>query len=300
MKRRWRPSGRTLRNWLYAYVFLAPWLVGFFLLVLYTLERSFFFSRHDIRITPVGMMFIPQGFGNYLALIQDTLFVQYLVAFSIQSILQTPVIVSFALIISVMLNKKIAARGLFRGLFFLPVIIATGPVMAELTGIGAATIPAVNQAAIAGALSFIPPMILEPIVDLFGMLIMILWNSGIQILIFLAALQKISSEQYEAAKIDGAGGWECFWKITAPAIKPMVFLNAIYTVVWLATSGQNPVINLLAFYMHSGHFGFGYASAAAWFYSLLVLLLLGICWLMLREKKEKLPKFEKRLEKRNW
>jgi len=199
-----------------------------------------------------------------------------------------------------LLNGKIRFRGLFRGLFFLPVIIATGPVMNELTGIGAATVPAVNTAAIAGAIDFLPPMVWEPVVSLFGQLIMILWNSGIQILIFLAALQKISSEQYEAAKIDGASGWECFWKITAPAIRPMVFLNAIYTVVWLATSGQNPVINQIAVFMHGAGHGYGYASAAAWLYSGLVLLILGVCWLLLREPKEKLPKVEKRLAKRNW
>lgn len=295
-----RPSGRKLRNWMYAYFFLAPWIVGFFVLVLYTLERSFFYSRNIIRITPLGLVFIPHGFENYRDLLQNTFFIQNLVSFTIQSVFQTPVIVSFALIISILLNGKIRMRGIFRGIFFLPVIIATGPVMNELAGIGAATVPAVNTAAIAGALSFLPPMVQEPIVGLFGQLIMILWNSGIQILIFLAALQKISVEQYEAAKIDGASGWECFWKITAPAIKPMVFLNAIYTVVWLATGGTNPVITQLAFFMHSGHHGYGYASAAAWLYSILVLLLLFVCWLVLREKREKLPKLVKTLAKRNW
>jgi len=293
-------SGRTLRNWAYAYIFLLPWLVGFFVLVLYTLQQSFLYSRHEIRITPMGLVLIPHGLENYRDLLQNTFFIQNLVSFAITTVLQTPVIVSFALIIAILLNGKIRMRGLFRGVFFLPVIIATGPVMNELAEIGAATVPAVNTAAIAGALSFLPPMVQEPVVGLFGQLIMILWNSGIQILIFLAALQKISSEQYEAAKIDGASGWECFWKITAPAIKPMVFLNAIYTVVWLATGGQNPVIDQLAFFMQSGHHGYGYASAAAWIYSGLVLLLLGVCWVLLHEKKEKIKMAEKRLAKRNW
>lgn len=299
-RRRFGLSGRRLRNWMYAYIFLTPWLVGFFVLVLYTLQQSFYFSRNVIRITPMGLVFIPHGFDNYRDLVQNTFYIQNLVSFGIQAVLQTPVIVSFALIIAILLNGKIRARGLFRGVFFLPVIIATGPVMNELADIGAATVPAVNTAAIAGALAFMPPMMQEPIVGLFAQLIMILWNSGIQILIFLAALQKISTDQYEAAKIDGASGWECFWKITAPAIKPMVLLNAIYTIVWLATGGQNPVISQLAFFMHSGHYGFGYASAAAWVYSIIVLLLLGIAWLMLRERKEKLPKLVKTLAKRSW
>ena len=300
-KKKRRFSGRTLRSWMYAYIFLAPWVIGVFLLVLYPLFNSFHFSLHDIRIMPTGMLFIPEGFNNYHDLIVlNTFFIQSLITFIVQSLLQVPIIVAFALIIAILLNARIVVRGLFRGVFFLPVIIATGPVMNELIGQGAATVPTVNTVAIAGALSFLPPMVLEPVVSLFGQLIMILWNSGVQILIFLAALQKISPEQYEAAKIDGGSGWECFWKITAPAIKPMVFLNSIYTVVWLAVSGQNPVIGQIAAFMQGAHHGYGYASAAAWIYSGLIMILLGICWILFAERKEKPEKLVKILEKKTY
>ncbi|MCL2015134.1 MAG: sugar ABC transporter permease, partial [Defluviitaleaceae bacterium] len=187
-----------------------------------------------------------------------------------------------------------------------PVIIATGPVMNELISEGVATVPAVNTAAVGAALSFLPPMVANPIIGLFAQLIMVLWNSGVQILIFLAALQKLSPEQYEAAKIDGGSAWECFWKITMPAIMPMIFLNVVYTVVWLANSEQNPVINIIVSRMFAGPMaaggmpgGYGHASAQAWVYSVVILLILGLCWALLHERKEKPKKEVKWLAKSN-
>jgi ABC-type sugar transport system permease subunit len=294
-------SGRTRRNWLYAYIFLLPWLIGIFALVIVPLFNSASFSFNTVRLTPRGMVFQNVGWQNYHNLfVLDTSFVQNLIGFVVQTFIQTPVIVSFALIIAILLNMRVVGRGLFRSVFFLPVIIATGPVMNELVAQGAATVPTVNLAAIYNAISFMPYWVVDPIVTLFGRLIMILWNSGVQILIFLAALQKVSPELYEAAKIDGGSAWECFWKITAPTIKPMVFLNSIYTVIWLATSNQNVMINLIYDSMYASNRGYGYASAQAWTYSAVILLLLSICWLLFREKRDKKYKEVKRLPKRNW
>jgi len=305
---RFKLSGRTRRNWIYAYLFLAPWLVGVFMLLLYPMWQSFQFSRADVRFPPQGMVMFPLGWDNYSNIFAlDTVFQAGLVSFVVQLIPQVAIIVSFALIISMLLNGRIRARGFFRGIFFLPVIIATGPVMNELIAEGVATVPAVNTAAIASAMDFMPPMVAEPIIGLFTQLIMILWNSGVQILIFLAALQKISPDQYEAAKIDGASGWECFWKITAPALRPMLFLNVIYTVVWLANSDQNPIITMIHARMIAGVLGpggmpggYGHASAMAWIYSLVVLLIIGLCWLILRERNEKDAPEVKRLEQKSY
>jgi ABC-type sugar transport system permease subunit len=271
------------------------------MLVVYPLVNSVSFSFNSVRVTPRGMVFQNVMFKNYSDLfVLDTSFTQSLIGFAVQTLMQTPIIVSFALIIAILLNGRVAARGLFRSVFFLPVIIATGPVMNELVSQGAATVPTVNTAAIGSAIAFLPNWFSEPIVSLFSRLIMILWNSGVQILIFLAALQKVSPELYQAAKIDGGSGWECFWKITVPTIKPMVFLNAIYTVIWLATSSQNEMISTIYDSMYASNRGYGYASAQAWTYAAAILLLLGVCWLLLHEKKEKPVKEVKRLRRRNW
>ena len=123
-----------------------------------------------------------------------------------------------------------------------------------------------------------------------------LWNSGVQILIFIAGLQKVPKSMYEAARIDGASGWESFWKITLPVIKPMILLNTIYTIVFLATGGQNEIITMIydnMFYAIAGR-GYGYAAAMAWVYTLIIGIALCIAFLLLREKSDKKVVYESR------
>jgi ABC-type sugar transport system permease subunit len=119
-------------------------------------------------------------------------------------------------------------------------------------------------------------------------MIMILWYSGVQILIFLSALQKVDPALYEAAKIDGGSGWECFWKITLPTIKPMILLNAVYTVIFLSGNEQNRLINMIESAMFSGtkEKGYGYASAMAWMYALIVTMVVALFFLLLGSKKD--------------
>lgn len=122
-----------------------------------------------------------------------------------------------------MLNQPIKGKGFFRLIFFLPVIIVSGPILGMLNAEGAGSITALDTQAITDAISgFLPAALAKPISSIFENMITILWYSGVQILIFLSALQKIDPSQYEAAKIDGGSGWECFWKITLPTIKPMI------------------------------------------------------------------------------
>jgi ABC-type sugar transport system permease subunit len=126
---------------------------------------------------------------------------------------------------------------------------------------------------------------------------MILWYSGVQILIFLSALQKIDSSLYEAAKIDGGSGWECFWKITMPTIKPMIVLNAVYTVIFRSNNEQNAIINYIETNMFQANKGYGYASAMAWAYSVVVAVLVGLVALVLVTRKDAYDKMVKKFKK---
>lgn len=95
--------------------------------------------------------------------------------------------------------------------------------MNMLVSEGASTIPSMNTQVIVNAIStFLPASIAASIGEIFSNMIMILWYSGVQILIFLSALQKVDPSLYEAAKMDGGSGWECFWKITLPTIKNFI------------------------------------------------------------------------------
>ena len=130
-------------------------------------------------------------------------------------------------------------------------------------------------------------------------MVTILWYSGVQILIFLSSLQKIDPAMYEAAKIDGGSGWECFWKITLPTIKPMILLNLVYTIVFISNNDTNPIIGLIKNAMFSGtkEKGYGYASAMAWLYSVVVLLIVGIFALLFMAKKDVYAKQVKKAKK---
>lgn len=292
-----RFTKRRVREWLYGYAFILPWIIGLVIFFLYSAGQSVNYALSDVKLTnPIQVIY--WGFTNFVnVFVTDSEFPVAIAGFAVELVMQVPIIVSFALIIALLLNAKIKARGLFRVLFFLPVIIATGPVMDELTAQGVASVPMVSQASFMSAISGALPMWLaEPINSLFSSLILILWNSGVQILIFIAGLQKVPKAMYEAAYIDGASAWESFWKITLPVVKPMVLLNAVYTIIALATGGQNEIIAMIynnMFYAIAGR-GFGYAAAMAWVYTLLIGVALAVAFLLLKEKSDRNVVYESR------
>lgn len=289
-----RPKGKLgkleKRQALAGWAFISPWLIGVVLFMLYPLAQSFYYMWFNIRITPLKTVYTYVGTGNFTQIwLEDPQFPQQIVTYLWQTIVQVPIIVVFALMIAIMLNGKIRFKGFFRLIFFLPVIIVSGPVMNMLVDEGAASIPSMNIQSIVSAFDmFLPYSVAESVGEIFSNMIMILWYSGVQILIFLSALQKIDPALYEAAKIDGGGGWECFWKITLPTIKPMILLNAVYSVIFLSSNEQNELINMIETAMFSGtkERGYGYASAMAWMYSLIVTLIVLLFFLLLGSKKD--------------
>ncbi|PXW92976.1 carbohydrate ABC transporter membrane protein 1 (CUT1 family) [Streptohalobacillus salinus] len=277
------------RETLYGYFFILPWLVGFLGLVLYPMIQSFYYSLNSMRITPTGLRFIYVGFNNYLDVwLQDMFFITELGGFAVDTLIRIPVIVVFALVIAMLLNQDVKFKGLFRTIFFLPVIVASGPVINQLVDQGATAIPMLNLDVVMNILTmFLPNYLAEVVGGLFNQIITILWYSGVQILLFLAALQKIDPNLYEAAKIDGGSSWECFWKITLPTIKPIILINLVYTLISLANSGQNPIIDLIYANMFNATRGYGFASAMAWMYAILITFMLAVIVLVFRERKSK-------------
>lgn len=283
------------------FIFMIPWFIGAAVFLAYPLGSSFWYALNNIRSTPLGNQFTFVGQGNFTQiLIQDPDFLVKLVDYLTSTILSTPIIVVFALIIAMMLNMRIKGKGFFRLIFFLPVIIVSGPILGMLTAEGAGSVSAIDSQAISSAIgSVLPSMLAEPIADVFSNMVTTLWYSGVQILIFLSGLQKIDKSVYEAAKIDGGSGWECFWKITLPNLKPLMLLNTVYTIVFISGNSQNPIITLIQNSMFSGtkEKGYGYASAMAWLYSIVVLLLVGIFALLLATRKDQYEKQVKRAKK---
>lgn len=292
-------SKRRLREWGYGYLFISPWIAGVSIFFVYAMIRSLRFSFSKVVLggtAGVTLEPLDNFFQNYINVFTTEVnFPITLGSFAISLVLQLPIIISFSLIIALLLNSKIKCRGVFRMIFFLPVIIATGPVMNMLTAQGVASVPMMNDGSLAAIFAGLPQFLLDPLTELFNSLIIILWNAGIQILIFLSGLQKVSKTLYEAAKIDGASGWESFWKITLPIVKPMILLNSIYTVVTLATGGTNEIIELIYTVTNAPTKGYAYGMAMSWIYTLIIGVILVIVFLLFKEKSDKKVKYEKKL-----
>ncbi|MBC1232619.1 sugar ABC transporter permease [Listeria booriae] len=260
------------------YLFILPWIVGFLIFTAFPIIYSIYLSFFKVTITTRGIQTVFVKFQNFQqAFTGDIDFLNKVWTFTKEIFIAVPLIVILALIIAILLNQDIKFRGFFRTIFFLPVIIASGPVLTKLMGQGITSIPAVKesfiyQMALDNSDFFLAPVLIY----ILDNTIVLLWFSGVQILIFIAALQKMDPQAYEAAKIDGASTWEIFWKITLPSLYPMIFVNIIYTTVMYSVSTLNPVIDHIKVNMFKLQSGFGYSSALSWIYFVIISLILLI------------------------
>ncbi|MDO9628302.1 MAG: sugar ABC transporter permease [Acholeplasmataceae bacterium] len=275
-----RKMSRALRENLIGYSFIGIWIVGFFIFMLYPFISSLVYSMSEVRILGSGIdiqFHWFENFKNIFKIEEGFQFIEALISFLQEIVFQVPIIIVFSVLIAVLLNQPLKGRGMFRSIFFLPVIISSGPVINELITQGA------GGAAIFESYGFITiientlnPGLAAPIINVFSEIIIIFWFSGVQILIFLAGLQKVDRQIYEAARVDGAGPWESFWKITLPSLSTLVFINIIYTIVLLSTFSENAVIISIKSNMFNINTGYGMASAMAWVYFIIVMLMIGI------------------------
>lgn len=271
-----KPYGMTLqqRNSLKGYAFLSPWILGFLTFVAYPIVYAVILSFNQIRLQPTGTEYTFKGFFFYdFALNQNTSFRTALTAQVTMICYMTPIILVFSLIIALLLNGKFAGRAFFRGAFFMPVIIMSGPAISQL--LTKYTVDFSEDSPIVfDFLASLPAPLADPAKYVLDNLVLILWFCGVQILIFLAGLQSIGSDLYEAASIDGAGGWEKFWKITLPHLSPLILISGVYTVIDIANYSRGAVNMLINEQIFHQKYLYSYSSAMAWMYFLVVALLL--------------------------
>jgi ABC-type sugar transport system permease subunit len=197
----------------------------------------------------------------------------------------------FSFFIAVILNQEFRGRIIMRAIFFLPLITTGGVVMRIISGDGLA------QSMMSGTggsslfqVTSIQDMLLDSgipheittfifgfINDIFGLI----WKSGIQILLLLAGLQTISPSMYEAASIDGATGWETFWKITLPSLYPVLTLALVYTVIDSFVDTTNPIMNSIISSAQS--LNFGVSSALCWVYFAVIAVVVGLIFIILKK-----------------
>lgn len=234
-------------------VFILPWFAGFVLFYVRSLIQTFQFSFSELKVNPGVGGYTLKGVGleNYLyAFTVHGSFKQTLTSSVGNMLIDVPLIIFFSLFMAIMLNKNFKGRGIVRAIFFLPVILNSEALTAAISlsetmmngGIA-------NQAkelteGMSGNMALdldtlinmfvnfgIPTKLLDYVMTAAGRVTDIISASGVQIIIFIAALQAIPSSMYEVAKIEGATGYETFWKVTFPMVMPHIITNVVYTIV---------------------------------------------------------------------
>lgn len=264
------------------YSFLIPWLIGLSILFVIPMVYSLIISFSSINsMSSFDMDFA--GLDNYKeALLGDVNFVGYFGGSVVNAIVDPILILAFSLLIAYLLNKKIKFRGVFRLVFFLPVILGSGFIMEQVLGqnVQEQAVKVVSEVLLSGELTKnIPYSVIKVIQTFLQKITVILWSSGVQIVLFIGGFQGISEFTYEAARIDGAGEWEQFWLITFPLLAPTTLLVAIYTIVDSFASASNEAL----VYIVDRAFGankYELAAAMGWMYFgftfILVLIVYGI------------------------
>jgi oligogalacturonide transport system permease protein len=284
MKNRMRLNMRT-RHYVEGYSFIAIWVIGFLLFLAIPLARSLYYSFHKMVITKTGLQASYIGLKNFRdAFTTDVDFVPRLISTISSMLLQLPLILIFAMFGAILLNRPIWGRTMFRGIFFLPVIIASGAVLQKLIDSRATTMPIFAQYDLFSILiQYVPAQILLPLLQALDALTLVMWDSGVQILIFLAGLQSISISLYEAAKCDGATPWESFWKITFPMITPMILVNTLFSIVNSFTKVNNRVMQYISDAVFKKT-NYGYAAALGWVYFLIIFLIILLVFFLFRNR----------------
>ncbi|HCL02468.1 MAG TPA: sugar ABC transporter permease [Lachnoclostridium phytofermentans] len=232
-------------------LFISPWLIGFIIFYLRSLIMTIRFGMSVATIEDggVGYTLTYTGLANFKELFTShPTFKQVLTSSMLDMVVDIPLIIFFSIFVALLLNKKFKGRTFVRAVLFLPVILNSEAIQqaialsTQLIGGGIASAPDEIISATSTGVNIdyylnlfrdiaIPDAVFEYIIGAASRISSIITASGVQIIIFIAALQAVPSSLYEVAKIEGATGYETFWKVTFPMIMPLILTNIVYTVV---------------------------------------------------------------------
>ncbi|WP_420113643.1 carbohydrate ABC transporter permease [Pseudactinotalea sp.] len=276
MRSEGRRRGRTRgREALAAYAFLLPWFGGVVVLTAGPLIASLYlsFTNFDLLQAPDWV-----GLGNYANLLNDSRFLTSLGVTFTYVFLGVPLQLAFALAVAMLLNQKVRGLAIFRSVYYLPSLLGGSVAVAVMwrqlfggTGV-------INQVLGAFGISA-PNWIADPRFALYTLVILHVWQFGSAMVIFLAGLQQVPADLYDAAAVDGASKWQQLLRITIPMITPVIFFNLVlgvinsfqaFTSAYIVSGGTGGPLDSTLFYTlylyQQGftNFQMGYASAMAW------------------------------------
>lgn len=275
---------RLLQENLTSYAFLTPWLIGFFALTLYPMFYSLYlsFTQFNIRQPPQWV-----GLRNYIVMFtgseqfprDERFFNSLLVTFKFV-FTSVPLKLLFALAVAMLMNKKLKLIGMYRALYYIPTLLGGSVAIAVLWRrifAGDGLLNLILERLF--HLTDLPAWISNPKYSLSTLILLAVWQFGSPMIIFLAGLQQIPKEYYEASSVDGAGKVRQFIWITLPSLSPIIFFNLVmqmisafqsFTQAFIVSNGSGGPLDSTMFYslyLYIKGFGFsemGYAAAMAW------------------------------------
>jgi multiple sugar transport system permease protein len=287
-----RISPTTVRNTIAGLLFASPWIAGLLLFYAYPIAAAFYFSFHDYNGLQAARFV---GLENYTFMLsgQDPVFWTSVYNTLYYAVVAIPLGIVWALTLALLLNLNIRGQAIYRTIYFLPVLVpdvALSIVWVQMFNPQYGTVNTLIE--------FIPKLLGHPIAGPGWLasqvwakptlVLLNLWLAGQNMLIYLAGLQDVPQDLYDAAAVDGANWWQRLWHVTIPMITPVIFFNLItsligtlqfFTIPYVLTGGLGTPANALMFYSMLLYrqafvfFKFGVASAMAWLMFLAALVL---------------------------
>lgn len=278
---------------MYGRMFILPWEIGFVIFFLIPLAQSllFVFSKVSIGAENFETAWYGMGNINYVLYTHST-YMDNLVESLTSFTYSIPLVVALSLIVAVLLNQKFKGRVVFRSIFFLPVIIATGVVMTYIQGDAAAEAmragggeagpsSGVDVTAILQGMN-LSTEITDFLLGFVNSIFNLFWDCGVQIVLFISGLQSIPEQLYEVCKVEGANEWEKFWYVTFPMLSGTTLLVVVFTAIEMFTDSSNAVMTTA--YAAMKQMIVDQSAAMLWIYFALVGLILGAVVLLLQKK----------------
>lgn len=272
------------------YLFILPWLIGVSIFFIYPMSQAVLYMFNTVEIEAGSLVQTFARWENFNRVFLVDADNTRIIVESLQSTFVSAIlIVAFSLIIAVIINKPFRGRAFCRALLALPILVSSGVLMqvfkedmfrysieaSNIASQGALFENLLNKIGLAWEQIWTISGLVKQILDL-------IWQSGIQILLFVAGMQAIPKSYMEVCRVEGATPWQSFWHVTFPLITPFLILNFVYAVIDNFTIYSNPVIIKISQYFQGIEYSF--ATVLSMVYFLIALIIVGIIIALLSKR----------------
>lgn len=271
-----KPQGIDKIKERYGFIMISPWIFGIIVFFIIPIIQSVYYSFTDVSIELGGTVTDFKGIANFRKILaEDPDYLKNLFSAFNNLLVSLPFILIVSMVLAILLNGKYRGRVFFRGIFFLPVIMASGAALQlflSASGSASGETPVSDTATFGMMIDFstvlrglnMPSSIEKYISQALSKIFLLVWESGIQTILIIAGLQSIPDLLYEVSRVEGATKWEEFWFITFPMLGRTMLLVIIFTTVEIVASSSNTI--MLMAYKRFSSLEYGIGSSMLWFY----------------------------------